>query len=161
MSSIQQYEKLLETASAKEVLSLSLTPHWPELPQKLLPDCFPLSALPPIGKDMVEAVSETLQVHPDIVACLLIGALSTCAVGKGSICVRPGYHEPLQLYIVVAADPSERKSSAVAHIFGPVYEYQKDMIENGRSDIRDAATRIGMKKKQLDTAQKKASKAKH
>lgn len=155
MNGVQQYEELLETPAGKEVFALSLTPSWPELPHKLLADCFPLSTLPPIARDIVEAEAEALQVHPDMISCFLLGALSTCTVGKGSICVRPGYQEPLQLYIAVAANPSERKSPALAHVFRPIHEYETRMIDEGRPVIRDAATRIGMKKKQLDAAQKK------
>lgn len=156
MSNIRQFEDLLETSAAKEILASQSSRPWPPLPEKIKPVNFPLSSLPPIGRDFAEAEAEALQIHPDMAACFLLGALSTACVGKGSIKLRPGYSEPLQLYVAVVAKPSERKSSAVARIFNPIHGHESAVNDELRPEIRDARAKIGMKKKQLEAAQKKS-----
>ncbi len=155
MDRLKEYSELLSTPAAQKIISLDNQPIWPELPQGIIPQEFPLSALPPVGRDMVKAVAEAMQVHPDMVACFLLGALSTCIVGRGKVLIRPGYAEPLQIYIAVAANPSERKSPAIAKMFNPIYEYETQRVEEMRPLLRDTNARLGMKKKQLDLAQRK------
>ena len=128
---------------------------WPEMPQRSKPSSFPISALPIVGRDMVEAVAEAVQVPVDMAACVLLGAVSTCIVGRGKVLVRPGYEEPLHAYFVVAADPSERKSACLTAMLSPVHEYIKQQNEALRPQIKDNQAKIGMMRKQLVKAENK------
>jgi|LSQX01.1.fsa_nt_gb hypothetical protein len=155
MSNLTQYSELVNTDAAKAILAVSNQPDWPDLPSAVRPHPFPLSTLPPVGRDMVEALAEAMQVHPDMAACFLLGALSTCVVGKGMINIRPGYSEPLHLYITVVANPSERKSPTLARMFQPIYDFEKEHAESIHGQVRDAGVKIAILKKKLETAQKR------
>lgn len=155
MNNLAQYSELVNTDAAKAILAVQKQPDWPELPSSVRPPAFPLSTLPPVGRDMVEALAEAVQVHPDMVACFLLGALSTCVVGRGMINIRPGYSEPLHLYIAVVANPSERKSPTLARVFQPIYDYEQEHAETVREQVRNAGVKISILKKKLETAQKR------
>lgn len=85
---------------------------------------FPIDSLPPVLKDYVLAVAENKQVSPDIVAvsCLAVVALSV--QGKFEVLPLSGWKEPLSLYVIVIAPPSERKSPVLREVTAPVYEYE-------------------------------------
>lgn len=151
ISKLSSYEAALHTEGAQALLALSDAPpaEWPDLPKRMITRPFPLTALPLVGRDMVEAVTEAVQAPLDMVACFLLGALSTCAVGRGRVHVWPGYDEPLQLYIVVSADPGERKTPTQARMFAPVRAFEEVRNKELAPLLRDNAARISMKKKQM------------
>lgn len=128
---------------------------WPDLPSLTTPPDFPVAELPEGGRDMVEAVSEALQTPLGMAACFLLGAISTCIVGRGSVQVSPGYEEPLLLYITVAANPSERKSPTMEAMFKPIYDYETERNKELNPLLLEAQARLGVKRKQLIHAQNK------
>ncbi len=103
---------------------------WPKLSGSRAPKSFPLDALPPLGSTMARAVANCVQVPVDLPACFLLGALSTAVVGRAQVEPWPGYREPLQLFILASASPSERKSATLEMLFAPIHRYQ--MQENKR-----------------------------
>lgn len=154
---LAEYESVLDELRVQEFLveQHAHNDAWPELPHRSKPKDFPISALPIVGRNMVEAVAEAIQVPVDMAACVLLGAVSTCIVGRGKILVKPGYEEPLHAYIVVAADPSERKSACLTAMLNPVHEFIKQQNEVLKPQIKDNQARIGMMRKQLVKAENK------
>ena len=106
----------------------------PKAPAALPP--FPLDALCQFGRGVVETVSASIQAPADLCACFMLGALSACCVGKVQAEPWEGYREPVQLYLLGSANPSERKSPALAALFGPVYRYQREENERRAPLIR-------------------------
>ena len=49
------------------------------------PPPFPIGALPPTIRDMVNYVAETTQVYPDMPAAVALAALSVCLQGKAKV----------------------------------------------------------------------------
>lgn len=150
-SRIADFEALLPTPDAQVLLhansAAAKIDAWPPLPERPCTKPFPLSALPVIGRDMAEAVATHVQAPIDMAACFVLGAVSTCIVGRGKVLVRSGYEEQLQTYIVVAADPSERKSPAMKPIFEPVLEYERKKNIELAPILRDNAALASMKKR--------------
>lgn len=116
-------EKAIENTH-KRILS-TFTPFTPftDMDASQLP-AFPIDSLPPVLKDYVLAVAENKQVSPDMVAvsCLAVVALSV--QGKFEVLPLNGWKESLNLYTVVIAPPSERKSPVLREVTEPVYEYE-------------------------------------
>jgi replicative DNA helicase len=102
---------------------------------------FPVHALPPALRDFVTTQSEFSQTPLDLSAMLVLGCCSASVAGKVEIEVEPGYCEPLNLYIVVALPPAERKSSTFADVFRPLREVERSLIEASAPLIADAQSK--------------------
>lgn len=74
---------------------------------------FPVEQLPPVLRDFAQAVAENLQVAVDMPALQVLAVMALCLQGKFIINPKPGWVEPLNLYAVTVARPSDRKSPTV------------------------------------------------
>lgn len=74
---------------------------------------FPVEQLPPVLRDFAQAVAENLQVAVDMPALQVLAVMALCLQGKFVINPKPGWVEPLNLYAVTVARPSDRKSPTV------------------------------------------------
>ena len=74
---------------------------------------FPVERLPPVLRDFAQAVAENLQVAVDMPALQVLAVAAVCLQGRFSVSPKPGWVEPLNLYAVTVARPSDRKSPTV------------------------------------------------
>lgn len=86
---------------------------------------FPVEALPTKIKPYIKAVSESLQVPVDMTATFVLAILSLCVQKKYVIQVKQDWIEPLNLYTLVVARPSERKSVTLKETLKPINAYVK------------------------------------
>ena len=71
----------------------------------------PLNAFPSVLSDYLKAVSDFVQVYPEMCVLPMLSVLSTCVQGKAMIRNPGGGNlESLNLYTVTVAEPGERKS---------------------------------------------------
>ena len=113
---------------------------------------FPVEALPPILRDYALAVSESIQAPVDMAA---VGLLAVCALavqGAWKIEVKPDWAEPLNLYALIVAPPSERKSPVLREITRPVYAFEADEQTRREQPIREAQARRQILEKRLAAA---------
>ena len=82
---------------------------------------FPVEHLPDGIREMVEEIAESLQVSPDMPASAVLGILSICLQGKFLVRIKPDWEENVNLYILVIARPSERKSPVLQNLVYPLY----------------------------------------
>ena len=140
--SADRFEKLYQEALKKAIegrerkILTSFVPFVPfvDIDAHKLP-AFPIDSLPPVLKDYVLAVAESKQVSPDMVAvsCLAVVALSV--QGKFEVLPLNGWKEPLGLYVIVIAPPSERKSPVLREVTAPVYEYEDQENRRRAPDV--------------------------
>ncbi|MFQ7754147.1 MAG: YfjI family protein [Acutalibacteraceae bacterium] len=97
---------------------------------------FPLDALPPFLARYTLAVAENIQVSPDMVAPAVLGVIAICTQGKFRINPKAGWILSLNLYIAIAAKPSERKSPMLEAITKPLYEYERTENEKREPEIK-------------------------
>jgi replicative DNA helicase len=121
----------------------------------LLPD-FPVDALPKIGRDIVEKVSEVNQVDPALTASLYLAALSVCCAGKKNVDLIT-HKEPLNIYLCPISDSGNRKSSTTSEMSNPLYVTQRLCQENMAATIRDAQNTFRIKEGRIEKLQKSAS----
>lgn len=118
----------------------SLMPTWEqpipfEIP--ILPP-FPLDALSSKIKDYVLAVAESTQTPVDMAATAALTIMATCLQGKYKVAAKPDWIEPLNLYALIIAEPSERKSAIVNLIrlisfrLKTIFCYSNEMESNFR-----------------------------
>ena len=104
----------------------STSPNWEKpipFTQYTLPQ-FPVDALPPVVRDYVLAVSESTQTPVDMSATAALAILALCQQGKYRIKAKDDWSEPLNLFAVIVAEPSERKSAIINLMTYPISQYE-------------------------------------
>ena len=96
---------------------------------------FPVDSLPDNIRPYVIGVAESLQVPVDMIASFTLSIISLCLQGKFQIKVKPDWYETINLYTLVIARPSERKSPALKETAAPVYKYVKEENERRQPEI--------------------------
>ena len=91
---------------------------------------FPVNALPPNLREFTEAVAANVQVSPDMVAVPLLAALCVPLQNRFVVRVDSAYAEPLCLYTLTIARPSERKSAIISILEKPLWEWQRVMNDD-------------------------------
>jgi hypothetical protein len=122
------------------------------LPTAKSPPPFPIGALPPTIRDMVNFVSETTQVYPDMPASVALSALSVCLQGKAKVSFSPYWSEELNLYMLIIAPPGERKSAVFSAMTSPINKF---VNEYNALHLIDVQTYFNSKK-MLDSKLNKA-----
>ena len=111
---------------------------------------FPVDALPKIIKDYVVAVAETTQTPVDMAATASLAIMSLCMQGRYRIDGKADWNEPVNLYTLIIAEPSERKSAIISFMTRPVNEYELNY--NNTNAGRFEASR--MRKSALESKKK-------
>jgi replicative DNA helicase len=99
---------------------------------------FPVAGLPPTLRAMATEVAESVQVPVDLVAPLILSALSGALCGRVWVKPRPGWEELVALYFLGLLDSGNRKSSLHAASLGPLYAAQTKMRDEVREPRQDA-----------------------
>lgn len=122
---------------------------------------FPADCLPDKIKGYVMEVAESLQVSVDMAAVSALTIISLCVQGKYIVNPKPGWVEPLNLYSVIVARPSERKSPVMREMTEAVYQYMQE--ENGRRefDIEEYNLKKEILSKKVESIKQAAAKAKN
>lgn len=119
---------------------------------------FPVEYLPGTIRTYIEAVAESLQVPVDMVASLVLAALSLCVQGKFYVKVKEDWVEPINLYMIVIGRPSERKSPVLTEIEKPIFSYMNEENERRRPEIKKYELQKKILNGRLKTIQEALSK---
>ena len=87
---------------------------------------FPVDTLPPAIREYVLAVAESTQTPVDMSASAALAVLALCQQGKYRIVGKEDWREPLNLFVVIVAEPSERKSAVINFMTRPVNLYEAE-----------------------------------
>ncbi|MDQ6949778.1 MAG: DUF3987 domain-containing protein, partial [Actinomycetota bacterium] len=102
---------------------------------------FPLDCLPPWLDEYVRSLAESTQTPSDLPGFLVLSVLAACAGGRVRLQVRPGWEEPLNLYVAVALPPGERKSAVFAEVTAPLAEFEAALAAERSYEIAEARAR--------------------
>lgn len=117
---------------------------------------FPLHAFPEWLGTFVQALAEETQTPVDLAASLGLSVLAAAAGGRTTVHVRGRWHEPCNLYIVVALPPANRKSAVFSAMTGPLYEAEKVLAKTAAPQIVEAEL---ARKLAVETAEQAATRA--
>jgi replicative DNA helicase len=135
---------------------------WDAHPHPLTPSVgppFPLHTLPERIRLFVSSVAAALQVPPDLVASLALSAIATAVAGKAEVQPKPGWTEPLNLWVINVLPPAARKSATMSAIIRPLHEMQVELQETARGAISEAKAAKKIAEKRADSAENAAVKA--
>lgn len=116
---------------------------------------FPLSSLPPLLRDYLQAVADYVQVVPEMAVLPLLSVLALCVQGKAVIKnIGNSHTESLNLYTITVASPGERKSGSLKEFMRPVEEFQKNYNKVHAVEIEEYKTERAFLENQRQTALK-------
>ena len=137
-------------------------PEHPHLPGPPEPDLFPLDALPPVLRELVDRVHLSLQVPVELPATLALAVLSASVGGKLVVEVKEEdeWSEPVVLYTVVILPPASRKSPVFKIMVRPVEEWEKKEIKKAAPKVLAAQDVVEVRAKELENVKRAASSGK-
>ena len=101
---------------------------------------FPVEVLPGWLGEYVAAVATATQTPPDLAGMLALAVLATVAAGAVEVEPRPGWREPLCLFVAVGMDAGTRKSSVFTALTRPVAEFERDQAAAALPAITETIT---------------------
>jgi hypothetical protein len=123
------------------------------------PPTFPVEVLPGWLGDYVAGVATATQTPPDLAGMLALAVLATVAAGAVEVQPRPGWHEPLCLFVAVGMDAGTRKSSVFTALTQPVAEFERQQAAAALPAITETATLRRIADQAAGAAEATASKA--
>lgn len=115
---------------------------------------FPLPSMPEVLGMYTILAAESLQVPFDMIGTMVLSVLSLSVQGKYRVLVKPDWIESVNLYTVVIARPSERKSPSIKLVFQPVYTYTEDTNKRLAGEIATYKTKKKVLKGRIDAVEK-------
>ncbi len=113
---------------------------WPELErfeERNLPG-FPAHVLPAVLREWVETESHATQTPPDLAGLLALAVCSSLIARRVVVEPRPGWTEPVNLYVAVLLEPGNRKSAVFADALAPLREIEAELVERDRGEVTRA-----------------------
>jgi putative DNA primase/helicase len=116
---------------------------------------YPVHALPDLTRQAVEEVEVFVQCPVEMVAASALSALSIAAQPLIDIRRSSGLQGPTSLYYLTVANSGERKTSSDRHFMRAIYDYEKKMLEEGKSKEADFAAELAVWEAQKEGANAK------
>jgi hypothetical protein len=120
---------------------------------------FPVEVLPSWLGEYVATVATATQTPPDLAGMLALTVLATVAAGAVEIQPRPGWREPLCLFVAVGMDAGTRKSSVFSALTQPVAEFERQQAAAALPAITETTTLRRIADQAAGAAEAAASKA--
>jgi replicative DNA helicase len=120
---------------------------------------FPVEVLPGWLGEYVAAVGTATQTPPDLAGMLALAVLATVAAGAVEIEPRPGWREPLCLFVAVGMDAGARKSAVFTAMTRPVADFERQQAAAALPSITETATLRRIADQAAATAEAAAGKA--
>ena len=121
---------------------------------------FPTETLPKVIRDYVTAVAESTQTPVDMSASAALAILALCEQGKFRIRGKADWTEPLNLFVVVVAEPSERKSAVISLMTRPVNAFEADYNRQNAAELETSKMNKRILERRQRTLEDKAAKGK-
>ncbi len=118
---------------------------------------FPLEVLPEIIRDYASAEAENLQLPPEFIAMPALCAIAAALQNKFVVNPKPDWYEPLPLWFIGIAEPSERKSAALAAVMRPAQNVMREIRDSMKEDVSKYRANLTMMEKRVQGLQKVAA----
>jgi hypothetical protein len=120
---------------------------------------FPVQVLPGWLGEYVAAVATATQTPPDLAGMLALAVLATVAAGAVEVEPRPGWREPLCLFIAVGMDAGSRKSGVFTAMTRSVADFERAQAAASLPGITETAVLRRIADQAAATAEAAAGKA--
>jgi hypothetical protein len=120
---------------------------------------FPVEVLPGWLGEYVAAVATATQTPPDLAGMLALAVLATVAAGAVEVEPRPGWREPLCLFVTIGMDAGSRKSGVFTAMTRPVADFERQQAAAALPGITETAVLRRIADQAAATAEAAAGKA--
>ena len=123
---------------------------------------FPMDALTPVLRNYAAAIAESTQTSQDMSAVGILSIVSSAMRNLYKIAGKTDWLEPTNIYSLVIAEPSERKSAVISHLLKPIKDYVKEYNSVHKAEFemsRATKQRLENKKNALISVSKKKGEA--
>ncbi len=120
---------------------------------------FPVEVLPAWLGQYVSAVATATQTPPDLGGMLALATLAAIAAGAVEVHPRPGWREPLCLFVAVGMDAGARKSGVFTALTRALADFERDQATAALPAITEQATLRRIAEQAAAHAEAAASKA--
>lgn len=120
------------------------------LRQASSPPDFPCDALPLWLGRFVAAESEATQTPAGLAGGLALAACAAAVAKKFEIQARPGWFEPVNIYVAGVLPPGSRKSQVFKDVIKPLLEFEHAEVEASRAAVAQDESEYRRLKKRLD-----------
>jgi putative DNA primase/helicase len=124
-------------AGAAPVWTPAVVQPWAEIvsfDELNLPE-FPIDTLPDVLRRWVEAESRATQTPADLAALLALAVCSATIARRVVVEPRPGWREPVNLFVAALLEPGNRKSAVFGDAMRPLRELEAELIESARPSV--------------------------
>lgn len=118
---------------------------------------FPAAEFPRVLRNFAVNASASLQVAIDMTSVCVLAVSSLCAQRKFKVHTLGDWHEPVNIYAVIVANPSERKSATISLAVNPVYRYQREENERRRPHVEEYQDKRDMLQRRIESLKKSAT----
>jgi hypothetical protein len=125
-------------------------PDRPRLPGSPDPQPLPIDALPPAVRAHVVSVAGALQVPQDLPHLLALGTFSAALAGRVEVEARPGWREPVGLYVACIMPPATRKSPTFAAMTAPLRRHEEEAVIRAAPKVLAATDVLEVAEKRLE-----------
>lgn len=132
---------------------------WPEIESfdfTELP-AFPTQVLSPVLRHYVEAESHATQTPADLAGLLTLAVCSAMIARRVTVEPRPGWREPVNLYVAVLLEPGNRKSAVFTDSTRPLQELENENIESARPMVAELQSERRQSELRLKKLEKRAA----
>ncbi|MFF7200488.1 YfjI family protein [Streptomyces sp. NPDC008141] len=109
---------------------------------------------------VVDAVTDQVQVAPDIPAMIALATIATAVGGRARVRIRDGWSEASSVWTATVAGAGERKSAAEGPFSETLRDVERQLQAKAIPEIEDAEQEVKIAQARLEDAEKAAIKAK-
>lgn len=154
--------------AAPEWMPAAAVDTWPaieSLDEVNLPE-FPKHSLPAVLRRFVAEESHATQTPADLAGLLALAVCSATIARRVEVEARPGYREPVNLFVAVLLEPGNRKSAVFSDATKPLQDLEAELIEAARPEFARAQSKrrqdeVRLKKLEKMAAEKGDAEARH
>lgn len=118
---------------------------------------FPVRCLPEFARAMAEGISTSTSTDPAMASAALLAACSFCFSGVYKVEGKPGHQESLNLYVLIIAEPAERKSPVMRYIREPFDSFCKVINDKNQHELFAADEKCRLLEAELEQKRKSRS----
>ena len=134
---------------------------WPPLVPLDTPDLPRLSAdcLPGWAGDFAAALSEATETPPELAVAMVLAACSTAGARRLQVMVKPGYFEPVNLWLACALPPGNRKSAVQGAAAAPLLAWERTVAEAMVDEIKQVTSKVKTAEARVKELRSKSARA--
>ena len=121
---------------------------------------FPADVLPPVLRRFATALATATQTPLALPAMILLAVLAAAAAARVVVRVRPGWLEPVNLFLAVALDPANRKSAVFRACAAPLVAFEREDAKRAGPDVAVRRSERHVTEKRLKTLTARAAEPK-